>query len=71
MRSLEKSIISTLFPGREAEFDTVEKPESVQPLFVMGNKGGEQAERLIESLNAGLKKLHASGQYARIVAKYK
>ncbi len=66
-----KKIISALYPGREAEFDTVEKPESIQPLFVMGKKGGVQTEKLIEHLNAGLKKLHASGQYAKIVAKYK
>lgn len=66
-----KRIIATRFPGREAEFDSVEKPESIQPLFVMGKKGAPQTERLIEQLNAGLKTLHASGQYARIVAKYK
>lgn len=66
-----KKIISTLYPGREAEFDTVEKPESIQPLFVMGKKGGTQTEQLLTHLNAGLKKMHASGQYAKIVAKYK
>ncbi len=66
-----KRIIATRFPGREKEFDIVEKPESIQPLFVMGKKGAPQTEKLIEHLNAGLRKLHASGQYARIVAKYK
>lgn len=60
-------LISKHFPGREGEFATLDKPESVAPLYVMSGKGTPGAEHFMERLNTGMARLRASGQYEKIV----
>lgn len=65
-----KSLIKKLFPGKEAEFDTVDKADSAAALYLITRKGNKDSEKLVESLNAGMAKLKASGEFEKIVAKY-
>ena len=65
------ALIKQLFPGKEGEFATVDKPEGVSPLHVIANKKFAGSAKFIEAVNEGLKKIKASGEYDKIVAKYK
>lgn len=65
------ALIKKLFPGREGEFATADKPDSVAPSFIMVGKKLPGSAKLIETINDGLKKIKASGEYDRIVARYK
>ena len=65
------SLIKQLFPGKESEFATVDKPEGVSPLHIIANKKFAGSAKFIEAVNDGLKKIKASGDYDKIVAKYK
>lgn len=65
------TLIKKILPGKEGEFTTVNKPESVSPLHVISGKKTANSAKFIEAVNDGLKKLKASGEYDKIVAKYK
>ena len=65
------ALIKQLFPGKEGGFATVDKPESVAPLYVIAHKKHAGSAKFIEAVNDGLKKIKASGEYDKIVAKYK
>lgn len=65
------ALIKKLFPGKEGDFATVEKAEGVSPLYVIAGRKAPGSEKFIQSVNDGLKKIKASGEYDKIVAKYK
>ena len=65
------ALIKKMFPGKEGDFATVDKAEGVSPLFVIAGKKAAGSAKFIESVNDGLKKIKASGEYDKIVAKYK
>lgn len=65
-----RALIKKIFPGKEAEFDTVDKPDSAAALHVIARKGNAAGEKMVASLNAGLLKLKESGELEQIVAKY-
>ncbi len=65
-----RALIQRIFPGKEAEFDTVDKPDSASALHVITRKGNADGAKMVAALNAGLLKLRASGELAQIVAKY-
>ena len=65
------ALIKKMLPGKEGEFTTVDKPESVSPLHVIAGKKAAGSAKFIESVNDGLKKIRASGEYDKIAAKYK
>jgi len=65
-----RALIKKIFPGKEDQFDTVEKPDSAAALYVIVRKGNAAGETMVASLNAGLLKLKESGELEQIVAKY-
>ena len=65
-----RALIKKIFPGKEDQFDTVEKPDSAAALYVIVRKGNAAGETMVASLNAGLLKLKESGELDQIVAKY-
>ena len=65
-----RTLVKKVFPGKEGEFDTVEKPDSAAALYVIVRKGNAAGETMVASLNAGLLKLKESGELDQIVAKY-
>ena len=65
------ALIKKLLPGKEGDFEMVEKPDGAASLHVMAAKKLPGSAKLIESINDGLKKIKASGEYDAIVAKYK
>ena len=65
-----RALIKKIFPGKEDQFDTVEKPDSAAALYVIVRKGNAAGETMVASLNAGLLKLKESGELKQIVAKY-
>lgn len=65
------ALIKKMYPGREGEFTTVEKVESTAPLYVLATKSMPGSANFISQLNDGLKKIRASGEYDKIIAKYK
>ena len=66
-----KYLIKIGYPGQEGDFDTVVRPDSIAALHVMVAKKSPGSANLIQSINEGLKKIKASGEYDKIVAKYK
>ena len=66
-----KYLIKIGYPGQEGDFDTVARPDSNAALHVMVAKKSPGSANLIQSINEGLKKIKASGEYDKIVAKYK
>lgn len=65
-----RALIKKIFPGKEAEFDTVDKPDSAAALHVIVRKGNAAGVKMVASLNVGLLKLRTSGELEQIVAKY-
>lgn len=65
------ALIKKMLPGKEGDFDTVSKPDSASALHVMGTKKNPDGAKLITAVNNGMKKIKASGEYDKIVAKYK
>jgi ABC-type amino acid transport substrate-binding protein len=63
-------LVKKVFPGKEGEFNTVEKPDGAAALYVIVRKGNAAGEAMVASLNAGLLKLKESGELKQIVAKY-
>ena len=65
-----RALIKKIFPGKEGEFETVDKPDSAAALYVIVRKGNAAGETMVASLNAGLLKLKEAGELEQIVAKY-
>ena len=64
-------LIKKLYPGSEAKFAMLDKPESVAPLHVLASKNSPHGAQFLEDFNDGLRKIRASGEYAKIVARYR
>lgn len=63
-------LITKIFPGDEAKFAVLDKPESVAPLHLLVSKRSVPGAQFLEDFNDGLQKIRASGEYAKIVARY-
>lgn len=65
-------LISKYFEKEEREqFAMVEKPEKVENLYLMAAKENSRALEKIKMLNSGIKKLKETGEYEKIILKYK
>jgi polar amino acid transport system substrate-binding protein len=60
-------IISQLYPRGNHTFSATERPLYVDPLCLMVSRRHDEAERLLEAVNAGLDRLRRSGRHAGIL----
>lgn len=60
-------IISKIFPGRENEFTTLEKPISTEFMYMLVNKSNPHSKKILDSFNQGLYEIKKDKTYDNII----